>query len=63
MSDTRITFTDEQKGRLAPGYDGTLSPAKNWDLNALAAAGGIRSTANDLMKLVEASLSDERHRL
>lgn len=60
MNDTRITLTDEQKTRLAPGYDSMLSPAKNWDLNALAAAGGIRSTANDLMKLVRASLSDEK---
>jgi CubicO group peptidase (beta-lactamase class C family) len=60
MNDTRITLSDEQRKRLAPGYDGGLAPAKNWDLNALAGAGGIRSTANDLMKLVAASLGDDK---
>ncbi len=60
MNDTRITLSAEQRKRLAPGYDGELDAAKNWDLNALVGAGGIRSTANDLMKLVEASLTDDK---
>jgi CubicO group peptidase (beta-lactamase class C family) len=60
MNDTRITLSEEQRKRLAPGYDAALVPAKNWDLNALAGAGGIRSTANDLMKLVAASLGDDK---
>jgi CubicO group peptidase (beta-lactamase class C family) len=60
MSDTRVTLSDEQRKRLAPGYDPALAPAKNWDLGVLGGAGGIRSTANDLMKLVEASVTDDK---
>jgi serine-type D-Ala-D-Ala carboxypeptidase/endopeptidase len=60
MDDTRITLSDEQRKRLAPGYNAALEPEKNWDLNALVGAGGIRSTANDLMKLVEASITDDK---
>jgi len=60
MNDTRITLSDEQRKRLAPGYNGALEPVKNWDLDALAGAGAIRSTANDLLKLVKASLSDDK---
>jgi CubicO group peptidase (beta-lactamase class C family) len=50
------TLSEEQKKRLAPGYDGTLLPAKNWDFNALQAAGGMYSTANDLLTFVAANL-------
>jgi CubicO group peptidase (beta-lactamase class C family) len=60
MNDTRITLSNDQKKRLAPGYDRALTSAKNWNLSVLAGAGGIRSTAHDLMKLVEASLSDDK---
>jgi CubicO group peptidase (beta-lactamase class C family) len=60
MNDTRVILSDEQRKRLAPGYNAALKSEKNWDLNALVGAGGIRSTANDLMKLVEASLTDDK---
>jgi CubicO group peptidase (beta-lactamase class C family) len=45
---------------LAPAYNGALEPAKNWDFDALASCGAMRSTANDLMKLAEASLSNDK---
>ncbi|MEZ6070920.1 MAG: hypothetical protein R3C10_11760 [Pirellulales bacterium] len=50
--------------RLAPPYDAMLQPAKNWDLPTLTGAGGIRSTTNDLLKFVAASLAedDEPHK-
>jgi CubicO group peptidase (beta-lactamase class C family) len=61
MSDTRINLSDEQRKRLAPPYDGDLGEEKNWDFDALAGAGALRSTANDLLKFAAASLShDER---
>jgi CubicO group peptidase (beta-lactamase class C family) len=61
MSDTRINLSDEQRKRLAPPYDGDLGEEKNWDFDALAGAGALRSTANDLLKFAVASLShDER---
>ena len=56
MSGTSITLSEAQKKRLAPGYDGSLKPVKNWDLDALAGAGAIRSTVNDMLKFVAANL-------
>src|SRR5580693_631621 len=56
MSSTSITLSEAQKKRLAPGYDTSLKPAKNWDLDALAGAGAIRSTVNDMLKFVAANL-------
>jgi serine-type D-Ala-D-Ala carboxypeptidase/endopeptidase len=60
MNDTRIGLTDAQRNRLAPGYNGALEPVKNWDFDALAGCGAIRSTANDLLKLAEASLCNDK---
>jgi predicted metalloendopeptidase len=57
MNDTRISLSVEQRKRLAPAYNAALEPAKNWDFDALASCGAMRSTANDLMKLAEASLT------
>ncbi len=59
MVDTCITLNKAQRERLAPPYDGELRPAKNWILPTLAGAGGIRSTANDMLKFIAANLSDE----
>jgi hypothetical protein len=59
MRDTRITLSPEQRKHLAPPYNAELNDDKNWDLNCLAGAGGLRSTANDLLKLAAASLSDD----
>jgi D-alanyl-D-alanine-carboxypeptidase/D-alanyl-D-alanine-endopeptidase len=62
MSDTRITLSEDQKKRLAPPYNAELGNEENWDFDALAGAGAIRSNVNDLMKLIRASLdkSDKR---
>jgi D-alanyl-D-alanine-carboxypeptidase/D-alanyl-D-alanine-endopeptidase len=56
MSDTRITLSDAMKERLAQGHNGRLEPAPNWDLPTLAGAGALRSTANDLLKLLAVPL-------
>ncbi|HUD99698.1 MAG TPA: serine hydrolase [Bryobacteraceae bacterium] len=56
MTSTSITLSESQKKRLAPGYNDQLKPVKNWDLTALAGAGAIRSTANDMLKFVAANL-------
>lgn len=56
MSSTSITLSEDQKKRLAPGYDASLQPVKNWDLGVLAGAGAIRSTTNDMLKFVAANL-------
>jgi len=56
MSSTSITLSEAQKKRLAPGYDGSLKPVKNWDFAVLAGCGAIRSTVNDMLKFVAANL-------
>jgi CubicO group peptidase (beta-lactamase class C family) len=56
MDSTRITLTPEMKTRLARGHDESGKPASNWNLDLIAGAGGLRSTANDLLKYVSANL-------
>jgi CubicO group peptidase (beta-lactamase class C family) len=56
MKSSTITLTDELKRRLAFGHSPTLQPVSGWDLDALAGAGAIRSTANDMALFLEAAL-------
>jgi serine-type D-Ala-D-Ala carboxypeptidase/endopeptidase len=56
LNSTRITLTPELKARLAPGHDTNDDTVSNWDLPTLAGAGGLRSTANDLLKFLAANL-------
>lgn len=59
MADTCITLSANQRERLAPPYDASLQPDHNWDLDALAGAGAIRSTCRDMMTFIEANLADD----
>ena len=54
--DTRITLTDSMQQRLARGHNMGLAPVANWDFSALAGAGALRSTANDLLKFLQMCL-------
>lgn len=56
MGDTSVSLTDSMRARLAPGHGLALEPVKGWDLRALAGAGGLRSTVNDLLTFVEANV-------
>ena len=56
MKDTTVTLSAAQKERLASGYSASLVPVKNWDLDALAGAGALRSTAADMLKFLAAHL-------
>jgi CubicO group peptidase (beta-lactamase class C family) len=60
MTDTAISLSPEQLGRLMQGYDGQRQPTPRWDLDAFASAGGIRSTAGDMLTYLEAQLHPER---
>lgn len=55
MPDTRITFTDSMKQRLALGYVGEKQ-VQNWDLTTLAGAGAIRSSTKDMVAFIKANL-------
>ncbi|MBI3681688.1 MAG: serine hydrolase [Acidobacteria bacterium] len=57
MSSTSVTLSEGQKSRLATGHNSALEPVKNWDVPTLAGAGALRSTANDMLRLLAASLA------
>lgn len=60
MPDTRIELGPEQAARLAPPHSASGKPVQPWDLPAFAPAGGLRSTANDLLAYLAANLGRAR---
>lgn len=56
MKSTGITLSPEMKARLALGHNDKLETVSNWDLPALAGAGALRSSANDLLTFLAANL-------
>ena len=63
MTDTAIDLTLAARQRPATGHDLSLEPVPGWDLPALAGAGVLRSTANDLLAFLEANLGVRESRL
>jgi CubicO group peptidase (beta-lactamase class C family) len=59
MPDTGITLSSSMKQRMATGYGIGLTPATYWDLPTLAGAGALRSSANDMLTFLAASLGYE----
>src|SRR5205085_4201238 len=57
MNDTRIALTPSMRERLALGHDQKGSVVSNWDLAALAPAGALRSTVNDMLKYLAATMN------
>jgi CubicO group peptidase (beta-lactamase class C family) len=55
MTETALTTTPELKGRLATGHDAGRSAVSNWDLDAFAGAGALRSTVADVSKFIAAA--------
>jgi CubicO group peptidase (beta-lactamase class C family) len=60
MKDTVVSLSPEQQARLIQAYDRHRQPVPAWDLDALAGAGAIRSTAGDMLTYLEANLHPER---
>jgi len=56
MNDTGITLSPGMRARLAIGHNPTGEAVANWDMPALAGAGALRSTLNDMMKFLAANL-------
>ncbi|USQ95675.1 serine hydrolase [Caulobacter sp. RL271] len=56
MADTAITLPPALAARFSVGHSGDLTPTPHWDLPVLAGAGGLRSSADDLLKLLAAEL-------
>lgn len=60
LSDTAIDLSPDQQRRFIAGYSAALQPAHSWELDSLAGAGAIRSTADDMLKYLEANLSPKQ---
>ncbi|MBV8631960.1 MAG: beta-lactamase family protein [Silvibacterium sp.] len=60
MNDTAVALTPSTQSRFLPGYDGEGHSAHAWDLDALAGAGAIRSTAADMLIYLEAQLHPDK---
>jgi CubicO group peptidase (beta-lactamase class C family) len=60
LKDTRVTLNEAQRQRLKPGYDSGGKPIPHWELASFVAAGGLKSTTQDLLTFVEAQM-DEAH--
>ncbi len=61
MSDTAVKLSADQQRRFLQGHDRRHHPVHAWDLDALAGAGAIRSTAGDMLTYMEANLHPERY--
>ncbi len=56
MSDTSVALSADQQARFAPALDAYMRPTKPWNLSVLTPAGGIRSTAGDMLRFAAAAL-------
>ena len=57
MTSTGITLTPEMQARLAVGHNAQLKSVPNWDVSpAVRGAGGLRSSANDMLTFLAANL-------
>jgi len=57
MHHTRIRLRPEDSTFLATGYNEYGAPTALWDLAALEGSGAIRSTLNDMVRLMQAQLA------
>lgn len=55
MDNTRVVFTPNMIKHLAKGHNNG-EEVENWDLPALVGAGGIRSSAVDMVKYIQANM-------
>jgi D-alanyl-D-alanine-carboxypeptidase/D-alanyl-D-alanine-endopeptidase len=56
MTDTSVALSAAQQARFAPALDMYMRPTKPWTLPGLVGAGGIRSTAADMLKFAAGAL-------
>ena len=60
MSDTVVAMLPTLQARFVQGHTADHRPAHSWDFDALAGAGGIRSTAGDMLTYLAAQLHPEQ---
>lgn len=59
LKDTVVKLSPEQEKRFAQGHGAGHKVAHAWNLDALAGAGAIRSTASDMLTYLEAQMRPE----
>lgn len=57
MHDTTVSLNSDQESRLAPPHNLALLPDQNWDFDALAGCGSIRSNVDDMLVFAKANLN------
>ena len=57
MTDSTFELSDDHKKRLAKGYNASLVPHANWDLNVFNAAGGLRASTVEMFKFLDANMN------
>lgn len=56
MTSTAVKLTPGMQARFAQAYDGEGNAVSQWDFDAIAGAGGIRSTVTDMLRYLQAEL-------
>ena len=56
LRDTVVSSSEEQRRRFLQGYSPPGQPVHAWNMDAMAGAGGIRSTAGDMLTYLERNL-------
>jgi D-alanyl-D-alanine-carboxypeptidase/D-alanyl-D-alanine-endopeptidase len=57
MESTAVALSPSMRARLAPGHDAEGRAVANWDMDALAGAGAVRSDAHDMIRYLQAMMS------
>lgn len=57
MTASSVATAPSQPAALAPGHDEKGLPTNNWVFDAFAGAGGVRSTAGDMLKYLKANMA------
>ncbi len=57
MQSTTLQVSEDDRVRFAPPHQSSGEPDYEWELNAFAGAGGIRSTVHDMQRFIDAHLS------
>ncbi|MFT3723678.1 MAG: serine hydrolase [Hyphomonadaceae bacterium] len=63
MTMTGVTLTPAMQAALAKGHNPTGALAANWDLDALAGAGALRSSMIDMLKYLDANVGPPKNDL
>jgi len=56
MKDTSVTVSPDARPRLAPPHQADGRRGEEWEFDAMAGAGAIRSTSRDMLRLIDAHL-------